>query len=208
MTPPDYIFCGSAWPITDPFRHMLWVDFNRKLFPCSKLVILNDGADLGHWRRSDVQAIYLEPHLGRISNLDHNGLFRSMLHMCNWMSGTKKLIWLEWDFYIISQRCIDWVCSVNQGLKTVWCPQHNFPESSLMIICQDQYDSFRSFMCKWIESPKGIEFERSIPFTEVKRDFIGDRRSDFGAFPQWSDDYSAQTTRDMAELFVNSIRIE
>ena len=205
MTPPDYIFCGSSFPFTEPSRYVTWLDYYKKLFPDSCFVIVNDGPDLGHWNRMDTQVIYLEPRLGRVSHLNHAGLFRSLRHMCYWMSDTIKMLWIEWDFYILSQRCIDWVCSISRGLVGAWCPQHNFPETSMIILCQDQYVNFYSFINQWATTPESVELERAMPFTEVKKDFIGNRYSDVGLVHPHNADYSAQTTKKVAEIVLRNL---
>lgn len=207
MNPPDYIFCGAAWPVLPIDRYVLWAKYNHALFPDTKLVIFHDGPNPNLWSQPLATVKYLNPNLGRPSHHDHAGFFRSFFQLPEYLTNAKKVIWLEWDFCIVSQRLLDWICNIETGWRTVWCPQFNFPESSLQIICLDQLESFKQFRKRWIDMPKTVEIERHIPFTEVNRSFIGGRYSDVGKSPPADADYVAQTSNIIAKSCYDTLNV-
>ena len=60
----------------------------------------------------------------------------------------------------------------------LWSPRHRFPETALQVICKDQFENFE----KLKDANPSLSFpdlaERLLPFTNVHKQFIGDRYSD------------------------------
>lgn len=207
MNPPDYIFCGAAWPILPVERYVLWSKYYHALFPDTQLVIFHDGPNANLWSESSALVKYLTPHLGRPSHLDHAGFFRSFLQIPEYLYKSKKVIWIDWDFMIVTQRFLDWICDITTGWRTVWCPQFDFPESSLQIICADQLESFKLFRQRWIATAKNVEIERHIPFTEINRNYIGGRYSDKAEPVPANADYVAQTSNIIAKSCYDTLNV-
>lgn len=198
---PDYICCGAAWPAMSVEAHERWSNYYHRLYPDSQLVILHDGPDSIPWKQSTARVEYFTPHMGRPSHHNHAGFFRSFFSIQRFFLEAKKILWLEWDFYIASQRFLDWVCSIQTGWRTVWCPQFNFPESSFQVICADQFTAFKTFSESWQKHPLDDDIEKHLPFTEVNRDFVGGRYADVNQNAPERVDYVAQTTAATAQMF-------
>jgi len=88
----------------------------------------------------------------------------------------KKIIHIESDAFLISNRIFDHIDSLKTGWTGLWANKYTFPESCIQVICEDQFESFRDFVsCGSHElSKKGLA-EKIIPFTNVERRFVGDR---------------------------------
>ena len=69
----------------------------------------------------------------------------------------------------------DYIDNFNEGWLAMWCPRHGFPESSIQVICEDQFDKFKEVINLGEDSFRGKQAERSLPFTHVEKTFVGDR---------------------------------
>lgn len=198
MLVPDYVFCGSFWPVCPMERYQAWAQYNHRLFPDSQLIIFHDGPDPRVAIPDNVRVVYLEPHLGRSGNLEHPGCWRSMFSMINFAEKAKKLVWMEWDFYVCTQKMLDWICELHDGWSTVFCKHFDFPECSLQVVCIDQFERLRWFGERWNCIPHTDEIEKHIPFTRINRKLKGDRYTDFGVVPDPDADFIAQCPLDVA----------
>ncbi|MAH46086.1 hypothetical protein CMI37_09650 [Candidatus Pacearchaeota archaeon] len=105
------------------------------------------------------------------------GWYRSFFYSLEIASkfGYDKIIHLESDAYLITQKVCDYIDSLKTGWTSLYCPRYTFPETSIQIICEDQFDVFRKMVDKPLESYRTSQAENIIPFTHVEDSFIGDR---------------------------------
>jgi len=143
--------------------------------------------------------------LGRPSILDYPGWYRSFLRAIKHAkeNGFTRIVHIEADAYILSDRMIDFVNSIDIGWNAFWCFRHNFPESSLQIICKDQFESYEALANKSYSEYVGKVIENLIPFTGVHKNFTGDRYGDYQESIPANADYSCQTTPAMLKQFLH-----
>jgi hypothetical protein len=89
--------------------------------------------------------------------------------------GYTKIIHLESDAYLISQKICNYIDDLNSGWTSFRCPKYNFPETSIQVICEDQFDNLGRMAKVPIETYKMCQAENIIPFTHIETDFVGDR---------------------------------
>ncbi len=108
-----------------------------------------------------------------------------------------KIIHIESDAFLISNRMFDYIDSLKTGWTGLWANKYNFPESCIQVICKDQFDSFKDFAsCGSHELSKMGLAEKVIPFTNVERRFLGDRFGEKSNIQMEGLDYFCQTKLD------------
>ncbi len=103
---------------------------------------------------------------------------------CAFAKGTKyalennyeKIIHIDSDVYPLNQKICTYLKNLNLGWSSLYCFCHNFPETTLQVICKDQFElAHRWFTEDFLEFyPEGIA-ETRIPWTHVEKGFNGDR---------------------------------
>lgn len=109
------------------------------------------------------------------------GWWRSFFHslVLAKQVGAKKIIHIESDAYVISERMLDYINALESGWTTFWCASYQMPETAIQVICEDQFDAMENFAAKGFSEFNGHLAERILPFTCINRDFIGDRYGEF-----------------------------
>src|SRR5437763_1502813 len=90
---------------------------------------------------------HFDSNLGRISNVDYPGWYRSFCFAINYGAerGFDKIIHLESDAYVLSQRAVDYFNAADKGWTAMWAPRHDYAESGIQIIGRDALDAAVSF---------------------------------------------------------------
>jgi len=118
-------------------------------------------------------------NLGRSSLTSYPGWWRSFLYAATLaqQTGYDKIIHIESDAYILSERFYSYLANIRQGWTTFWLPTYQMPETAIQVICKDQYDN----MLEIREHPKiNCELaEKFLPFTHIDKGMKGDRYSEF-----------------------------
>ena len=119
--------------------------------------------------------------LGRNSIHSYPGWWRSFLHSVDIarQMGAQRIIHIESDAFLISQRLRDYIQSLNRGWTVLWASRFNMPESAIQVICDDQFDALAAFQHKSAEELDSDIAERLLPFTHVNKNFIGERYGEF-----------------------------
>lgn len=89
--------------------------------------------------------------------------------------GYDKIIVLDDDAYLLSDRIIKYVKNLNSGWTTFWCPKYQFPECAAHVLCRDAFPIFEAFTSVPFGDHIGKTMERTLPFTNVNKDFNCDR---------------------------------
>ncbi len=91
-------------------------------------------------------------------------------------NGYDKVIHIDTDVYPLSERICEYVRSVTDGWRALWCPRHNFPETTFQVIGKDKFHDFYAHMSRDFLRyyPEGMA-ETNIPFTHVEKGIKGDR---------------------------------
>ena len=192
------IFCTSFIRDADAWesRYKRWLDYYRDVpIEAVKKIMIDDGSPFSppaHLIKTVSNTaplaglddpnliIRFENNLGRQSIKDYPGWWRSFLHSVAVAKelGADKIIHIESDAYVLSQRLVDFINQTRTGWHVLWTQHNNFPETAIQVICRDQFDVFENFKAQNPSLHFPDYAERILPFTDVNREFIGDRYSE------------------------------
>lgn len=125
--------------------------------------------------------IRFDNNLGRHSTADYPGWWRSFLHAVDIANelGVDKIIHIESDAYILTPRLANYINDIQSGWHVLWSPHYQFPETAIQVICRDQFGSLEQIKKDHPNFSFPDIAEKVLPFTEINREFKGDRYSDF-----------------------------
>ena len=210
----SFLFCTSYIDKDDirfyPLRYKKWIDYYSKIkehLGVDYIFIIDDGSidvaleesalveihsandDLPAELSKNINVITFKEHLGRPSIEEHLGWWRSFTYSIKLAEkyGFEKIIHIESDFYIVSERLINFIYSLNKGWTSMYSSHYNFPETAIQIICNDSF----YLLEKARENAEAVNYrinqlaELTLPFTNVCKDFIGDRIGEMRVLKQW-----------------------
>lgn len=207
------LFTTSYCPDNDVWEKRLyeWYNyFSSSSLVYDKLLILDDSSPiLPAWNNvlNITEPFNNEPveknllirfktHLGRPSMLNYPGWFRSFSFAAKYAIkfNYSKIIHIESDAYIVSEKLFNYVNNLNKGWVSLWCNLYKFPETAIQIICKDQIANYYNitqlpYEKYFINSP----IENMIPFTLIEKQFIGDRYFEYQNYIPKNADYSCQS---------------
>ncbi len=121
---------------------------------------------------------HFEHNLGRRSVFDFPGWYRSFKFACEYAdrNGFTKVVHIESDAFVISERLRDYINAVHDGWLALWCIKHDFPEITIQVMAGSGLTAYRTF-CERVphEALVGHPYETQLPFTRIEKGFIGDR---------------------------------
>jgi hypothetical protein len=190
------IFC-TGWSPENWKLYERWLNHIRQSkLQCNQIIIPDDGSptlpdfqdcqiitgDLPESQPNSNTVIYHWPiHLGRPSHLNYPGWFRSFMFIPSYVAkyGFKKVIHIEVDAYLTSERIQNYANHIADGWVTFWCPKHNFAEPAIQIIAGSALDNY----CQLSKLPYELfinkHAEDYLPFTFINKEFIGDRYGEY-----------------------------
>lgn len=133
-------------------------------------------------------------HLGRAGLAGYTGWWRSFLFSLDIAQryGFRRLVHIESDAYLLSQRAVDYVNGLTGGWTALWCPRYNIPETGIQIIVHDQFAALRSIAAAGLEMCSATLAEISLPFTHVEKGLAGNRYGEYRTrIPKYAD-YACQ----------------
>lgn len=131
-------------------------------------------------------------HLARGSNIfDYPYIWRAIRDLNNYFDKYDKIIYMDNDFYILSDKMFSYVKNLSSGWTAFWCPKHNFPETSCNVLIKG-CSSYEKFLQTPIEQYNGTCFERTLPTTFREKGMIGDRYSEYPMNPPANADFNSQ----------------
>ncbi len=141
--------------------------------------------------------IYWQNTLGRSGLYAYPGFWRSVLVLAQIAKAQEfdRLIFVEWDFFIISETMMREIGSTTTGLMTYWVPKYNLPESAFIFCGRDQLETLEQtclhvLSLKQLGKEHGAEF--IIPWTDVRKHRVGDRYPEHLQSIPLDADYCAQ----------------
>lgn len=180
-------------------KYATWWKYYRSKFPNAHLMIANDGPIEGPVLDKFIELtdgefdlsnlIVFDNKLGRDWHF-HWGWWRSFLTVLKFGRDNEflKIIHIESDAVILSNRLINYLLNENNGWKCLFTKKYNFPESAIQIINFDSYHLIETL-------PEQFDFntiaELFLPFRAIKH-FIGDRYGESGELPSHKIDYVCQ----------------
>ncbi|MGY4829698.1 hypothetical protein ACVNIS_14080 [Sphaerotilaceae bacterium SBD11-9] len=126
------------------------------------------------------QLLRFNQHLGRLAHDQMHGWWRSFLYslVVARAIGANKIVHIESDAYILSQRLLDYVTGMKSGWAALWTERFRMPETAIQVICEDQFEKLEAFRQRKQHELDGLMAEKILPFSDVNRSFIGDRYSE------------------------------
>lgn len=176
------------------------IDDGSPFVPHSKLLEPLDATLLGKAPLPQRALVRFKDNLGRKSTLQYPGWWRSFQLALDLAQsyGFTKLVHVESDTYLLSERMLDLVESTESGWTLFWSSHFKWPETALQIICQDAFAEYASIVKKGPYGLGDLPAEDVLPYTRVVKNLIGDRYSDFNAPIPAQADYAVQVTSAMA----------
>jgi hypothetical protein len=214
----SFIQPGRRWACAAKWKK--WISYyerRKDLFGAERIVLIDDGTPLEHIRLrvnlisadqplpdelpKGVLMFRFEKHLGRSSTFSFPGWWRSFTfsyEVANKYS-FDRIIHLESDAFVISPRMARYIRNLCKGWSAFWCPRYNFPEAAVQIICRDSFQEMEAFYTDgkrfWSQAaafPPALP-EHALPFTNVSKEFAGDRYGEYRATIPKRAAYATQT---------------
>jgi hypothetical protein len=214
----SFIFCTSYINSTSEDhkvnRYKRWVKYYLPLlkeFNADRLFLIDDGGnvidnsfhliqnDLPDTLEHEVNLYRFSDSLGRKTLVDFPGWWRSYLFSIEIARkyDYSKIIHIESDFFILSNRLKKFIGNASKGWSSLFSSYYNFPETAIQVICKDAFPAFEKLK-KEMEYNNYVadsHAEYLIPFTKVKKNFIGDRIGDGQVYVKWINDQISQLSK-------------
>lgn len=211
------VFCTSyaSSPESWDRREAIWINAHKASnLHFDQLLIVDDGSQyLPDWpdivvvKEVDIASpaglncdapIVLYTHtkrLGRASVFDFPGWYRSFAFgvLYGASHGFEKIIHIESDAFLVSERIRDYFNRVTSGWLSVWCETYQFPEIAIQVAAGADIENMVAFVTEPYSRMIGQNHELIFPFTHVERLFIGNRYGEMIDHVPKHADYSAQT---------------
>jgi hypothetical protein len=113
-----------------------------------------------------------------------------------------RIVHIDTDVYPLNKRILDKVNSLDTGWNCFWSEMHQYPESIFQVICYDQLQNMYDFMTGDFLKfyPNGLA-EKEIPWTNIIKDFKGDRFGEKRLLQTSDMDYYCQKPNDIIVKF-------
>ena len=166
------------------YDQLLLVDDGSSILPNWEGVkIINEG-NLPNTIPIERAVIYhFENNLGNHGHMNYPGWYRSYMFAAEYAEkyNIEKIMHIESDAFLISDRIQTYVNNLSSGWNTFWCPRHEFPENNRPIIAGSSVNDFIHWKNRKISYDfyKGYCAEHYTPYTNIVRDFKGDRWGEF-----------------------------
>lgn len=101
--------------------------------------------------------------------------FRVALEFCL-VHGFERIVHIDTDVYILNKRLTDYLNNLETGWTGMYCKMHNFPETTVQVICKDNFESALTYFTEGFLKFYPYDMaETTIPWTHVEKGFKGDR---------------------------------
>lgn len=194
---------------TGNIRYRIWLEAVRRLgIHFDQILLVDDGSDvLPEWPdvtilhegddlRCDAPIVlyHFAQRLGRPELHVYPGWIRSFFFVSRYaeVNGFSKIVHLEADAFLITQRAFDYVNGLRDGWNVFWCDHHRMPESGIQIIAGSGLQTYKLWAEKPIESFARMMAERTLPFSRIAPGLRGDRYGDGGRRVARNADWCAQ----------------
>jgi len=121
-------------------------------------------------------------------------------------SYVQKVIHIDSDGFVLSQRLMDHLRNTKTGWETFWVERYGFPEASLWTLNRDSFSILNNFFAHGWASYNGKLMEVELPFTKVNKEFVTDRFGEDRTMPNESIDYYGQCPVDIPMKFYEGIK--
>lgn len=187
------MFC-TAWSASTQqweLRYRPWLDHARASGIAYDLLLIIDDASpvLPSWTDCSIRSasegdirtrealVTFATHLGRVGSEDSPGWYRSFGYALTYATkhGFNKVVHVESDAVVISQRAVKRINSFNKGWLSFWTPRYSFPEMAIQVIAGSYLDQAQAKFSEDYSWLRGRSHEWTMPFTDVDKSLQGDR---------------------------------
>ena len=205
-----YADTPSAWDT----RYRRWVDaLRRSGIHFDQLLMVDDGsAALPGWEdlavltqgqapqpqdavsAAPLLLYHFEQRLGRAALFDFPGWYRSFAFGAAYAKahGFEKVIHLESDAFLVSERMRRTVDRLAAGWTIFWTEKYGFPEIAIQVVGPDQIDALVAFCAEPYERMRGEIHEHHFRPTHVEKGLFGDRYGETAEAIPRNADYATQ----------------
>lgn len=159
----------------------------------------------------DIVVYQFKHRLGRPALYDQPGWYRSFVYAGYYAKifGFDKVIHIEADCCVISQRFVNYLNNFNDGWEAFWCPRHRLSEASIQVIagkqCIEAFSLFNQIDYSYFRGtppdPREADQKGYLPFTTNKK-FIGDRYGEYTTTVPRNADYACQVFENIDRWWV------
>jgi hypothetical protein len=155
--------------------------------PTELFVKLHKGdAVIGALSENQLNIVYWPEILPRKSRYINPGYHRhvSALVRIALEQDFDKIVYIEWDFWVLAREMMREIARINHGLITYWSPLYAFPDCNIIICCKDRFQALKTASDEAREKTNATSAdipELCFPWTEVRKHRVGDR------YPEKSD---------------------
>lgn len=149
--------------------------------PTETFVKLHDGTKpIDPLSEDQLNLIHWPNSLPRQSQYACPGYYRSVstLTRVAMEQGFDKLVYVEWDFWVLAEEMMREIACVDHGLIAYWVPFYVFPECNIIVCAKDQFKALKDksdqLGAKTDMTAETIA-EITFPWTEVRKHRVGDR---------------------------------
>jgi hypothetical protein len=179
------------------YEHLLIIDDASPVIPDWKDVAIVKQGPLPTICSNKPTIYTFDKRLGRQSISCYPGWFRSFMYSATYAEtyGFNKIVHIEADSFVISDRMSKYINSLTEGWTTFWCPKYNFPEPCIQVIAGDSLKEFFKWNNKkipYLGNYHNKLAENYLPFTNIVKDFYGDRWGESDTEPPKEADYATQ----------------
>lgn len=180
------------------YDQIMLIDDGSASLPAWGDIVITGGA-IADVPQADVLLYHFDEHLGRIAGFDFAGWYRSFEFAGRYAlaHGFDKVVHIESDTFLLTERVIDFVNRTDAGWLSFWCRIHQFPETAIQIMAGSALERYaRVGETHPHETLIGKAFERQLPFDQVVKDFNGDRYGEYLDHIPADADYAVQVPGD------------
>jgi len=214
-SPKTLVFCTAFSHVHDYWdaRYGLWVKaLQSSGLQFDTILMVDDGSStvpdwpgLAVWTDAEplphldappeVMIYHFQQRLGRRSVGDFPGWYRSFTFAGKFAEayGFEKVIHIESDCFLVSERIQKYVNELRAGWTAMWCPRYDFAESAIQIVAGDamrRFQDFEQILPQERLVNRGLEDE--LPLDIVEMTFKGDRYGEHLDHVPRDADYIAQ----------------
>lgn len=189
-------------------RYRRWITYytlRREAFGSPYLCLIDDGSPINLLKQLGLPVFLIskdkrfpkelpaegciftfQEHLGRLSMSEYPGWWRSFSFSGELAKHYQlnRVLHIESDAYILSQRLALWLSTVQSGWNVLFTPRWGWPESQIQSIVGDNLKKLRAYYTQgesWWFHPRGYReyAEFLLPFTKIVKRFKGDRYTDY-----------------------------
>lgn len=144
-----------------------------------RIRLMDNGSKTSFWQSNTCQVpieFYSVRNLAHGPNLHYPHCWVNLYYQETLIKeGYEKIINIDSDAFIVSNRLADYVKNLDSGWATLLCKRYNWPASEVSILCKDAFPVFHKYTEVPWQRRVGKLMERDVPYTIVNMDFDCDR---------------------------------